>query len=105
VEHLERINTVLEGGASPGMRQVDTMVIRPSEDLGEIATQFRRRTPSMVRFLLRGLGSESSGSSDILSYLMFVPDYLKRLVELGYSDARAEDARLRHFLESGTGIR
>jgi NTE family protein len=81
-----------------GMRQVETLVIRPSEDLGEIATHFRRKTPGLVRFLLRGLGSETSGSSDILSYLLFVPSYLQTLVDLGYQDARTEDARLRQFL-------
>jgi len=101
VEHLERLNSILpkQRESSFGMRQVDVMVIRPSEDLGEVAKHFTKKAPSMVRFLLRGLGSEASGPSDILSYLLFVPEYLQTLVDLGYSDARAEDGRLREFLQ------
>lgn len=100
VEHLERLNSLVpdQSESSYGMRKVGVMVMRPSEDLGEIATRFRRSAPGPIRFLLRGLGSESTGSSDILSYLLFVPEYLQALVDLGYHDARAEDGRLREFL-------
>jgi NTE family protein len=99
VEHLERLNSVLPESrdTSFGMRKLETLVIRPSEDLGEIATHYQRKAPAMIRFLLRGLGSEASRSSDILSYLLFVPEYLAALVDLGYQDARAEDGRLRQF--------
>jgi NTE family protein len=99
VEHLERLNSIIPEvrETSFGMRRVETLVIRPSEDLGEIATHYQRKAPAAVRFLLRGLGSEASRSSDILSYLLFVPDYLTALVDLGYQDARAEDGRLRQF--------
>src|SRR6218665_1890600 len=66
VEHLERLNSILPESrdSSFGMRKVDTLVIRPSEDLGEIATHYQRKAPLAVRFLLRGLGSEASRSSD-----------------------------------------
>lgn len=101
VEHLERLNAMLpdKQEGSIGMRKVKIMVIRPSEDLGEIATHYRNQAPRLVRFLLRGLGSESERSSDILSYLLFVPGYLQALVDLGYQDARAEHDQLRQFLE------
>ncbi len=100
VEHLERLNRMLpehrEG--SFGMRQIDVFTIRPSEDLGELAKQYSDSMPYLVRFLLRGLGSERGRSSDILSYLLFVPAFLEKLVELGYEDARAEHDRLTKFL-------
>jgi NTE family protein len=100
VEHLERLNAILpqQREGSFGMRQVQSLVLRPSEDLGELAKHFKRRIPPMVRFLLRGLGSERGNSSDMLSYLMFVPEYLGTLVELGYADARQEHDRLAKFL-------
>lgn len=100
VEHVERLNSILSENleSTHGMRKVDVMVIRPSEDLGELATRYRRNAPLMVRFLLRGLGSEATGSSDTLSYLLFEPKYLQALVDLGYRDAQAEDSRLREFL-------
>jgi NTE family protein len=100
VEHLERLNAILpeQREGSFGMRQVQSMVIRPSEDLGELATHFTKKMPATVRFLLRGMGSERGDSNDMLSYLLFVPEYLSCLVDLGYSDAQAEDGRLRQFL-------
>ncbi len=100
VEHLERLNAMLpeQNEGSFGMRKIDVMVIRPSEDLGELAKSFSESAPLFVRYLLRGLGSERGRSSDILSYLLFVPDFLEKLVELGYEDARAEHDRLEKFL-------
>lgn len=99
VEHLERLNAMIAARqeGSFGMRKIDVMVIRPSEDLGQIAMRHHAEVPGLVRFLLRGLGSERGESSDILSYLLFTPEFLSTLVELGYNDARAEDARLREF--------
>lgn len=101
VEHLERLNAIIPAKqeGSFGMRKLDIMVIRPSEDLGEMATYYRKKIPVTVRTLLKGLGSEGGKSSDILSYLLFVPEYLQALVDLGYQDARAEEARIQHFLE------
>jgi NTE family protein len=100
VEHLERLNAILpqQREGSFGMRQVESLVIRPSEDLGELAKHFTKEIPPLVRFLLRGMGSERGQSSDMLSYLLFVPGYLSALVDLGYTDARAEHDRLAHFL-------
>ncbi|MGZ3741580.1 MAG: patatin-like phospholipase family protein, partial [Bdellovibrionota bacterium] len=74
VEHLERLNSVVpdQREGSFGMRKIEVMVIRPSEDLGELATHYQKLVPPFVRFLLRGLGSEQGESSDILSYLLFV---------------------------------
>jgi NTE family protein len=102
VEHLERLNSILPGQqeGSFGMRKVEVMVLRPSEDLGRLAVQFQNKVPPIVRFLLRGLGSERGESSDILSYLLFVPEFLRALVDLGYSDARAEHDALVRFLNS-----
>jgi NTE family protein len=97
-EHLERLNGMLANSQAGGMKQIGMMVLRPSEDLGEMALHYQRKVPSLVRFLLRGIGSEQGKSSDILSYLLFVPDYLQALVDLGYQDARAEEGRLRAFL-------
>lgn len=100
VEHLERLNAILpqQREGSFGMKQVQSLVIRPSEDLGEMAKHFTKEMPPLVRFLLRGMGSERGKSSDMLSYLLFVPGYLSMLVDLGYADARSEHDRLSRFL-------
>ena len=66
--------------------------------VGELAKKYRKLVPPIVRFLLRGMGSEQGDSSDILSYLLFVPEFLQKLVDLGYQDARAEHDRLLQFI-------
>jgi len=98
-EHLERLNTMIanQQEGSFTMRKIDVLVIRPSEDLGTLAQEFHKELPLLVRYLLRGLGSEAGDSSDILSYLLFAPSFTSRLVELGYQDAREEHARIKHF--------
>lgn len=99
VDHLERLNSMVATQATGNfaMRKIDVMVIRPSEDLGALAQQFHDELPLLVRYLLRGLGSERGNSSDILSYLLFVPKFTTKLIDLGYHDAREEHQRIKQF--------
>jgi NTE family protein len=100
VEHLERLNDLVgdqREGAGRKMRPIQVLVIRPSEDLGAMAMDHIHELPWLIRYLLRGLGTERGNSSDILSYLLFVPSYSRRLIELGYKDAQAEERRIREF--------
>lgn len=98
-EHLERLNAMIPARqeGSFGMKRIDLFVLRPSEDLGELAQKFHSRLPFVIRFLLRGLGSERGESADILSYLLFVPEYTTALIELGYKDAQEEAQRIKAF--------
>ena len=102
VEHLERLNFLApeQNEKSFGMKKVEILVIRPSVDLGTLAKQYSDRVPLLIRFLLRGIGSERGSSSDILSYLLFVPDFLTALIDLGYRDAQAEAAKIHQFFRS-----
>src|SRR6185295_18379187 len=79
------------------MRIVDLLVLRPSRDLGRLANEYEARLPSSFRFLTRGLGTRETRSNDMLSLVMFQPDYLARLVELGEADARAREAEIVAF--------
>jgi len=69
-----------------GYRIVDFAIVRPSQDLGRIATQYEPRLPRSFRYLTRGLGTKETSDADFLSLLMFVPEYLRRLIELGERD-------------------
>ena len=55
----------------------------------------------MFRHLTRGLGSRETTSPDLLSLLMFQPDYIQRLLEIGAADAVAAGARLAALLGPG----
>lgn len=87
---LKRINELL-GRLEPenrmGLREVETVVIRPSADLGKIANEYEAELPRTFRYLMRRLGSKEASDQDVISTVMFHQDYIGRLIELGQQDA------------------
>jgi NTE family protein len=86
-----------------GLRKIDLLVLRPSRDLGRLANEFEAALPRGFRFLVRGLGSRETRANDMLSLLMFQPDYIGRLIELGEADARARSGEIAAFLDADKG--
>jgi NTE family protein len=100
---LERINQLvvnLPEEKRAGMRPIKLLLLRPSRDMGMLAGRFESRLPCAFRFMTRGLGTLETRSNDILSLLMFQPDYLKALLDLGYADAEARKDEIAAFLTS-----
>jgi NTE family protein len=100
VEHSERVNTSVIGypgsdGREP-FRYVDVLWLSPSQDFGEIAAELADRMPGVVRYLLRGLGSDDA-VTELASYLLFDTVYCGRLIAAGRSDVAAERARIAAF--------
>jgi NTE family protein len=92
---LNRLILPLPAEQRGGLRPVDIQVLRPSEDLGLLAAAYEPRLPPAFRYLTRSLGTRETTTPDFLSMLMFQPDYLTRLLEIGEHDAEAriEDVR------------
>lgn len=89
---MERVNGVLDSlpqERREALRNIQLVVVRPSRDLGKLANEYEARLPGAFRFMTRGLGTRETRSNDLLSLLMFQPDYLTRLIELGEADAEA----------------
>ncbi|MBI3402142.1 MAG: patatin-like phospholipase family protein [Acidobacteria bacterium] len=102
-QRLERINLLvgaLPDGKRASWRHVGLLVFRPSQDLGRIAREYEPRLPPTFRFLTRGLGTHETRSSSMLSLVMFQPDYLRRLLDLGEADARARASELGALLRA-----
>ena len=78
-----------------GYRPIDLVVIRPSEDLGRLAVEYEPRLPRSFRFATRGLGTRETSNADFISLLLFVPEYLQRLIEIGEKDAEARIEELK----------
>jgi NTE family protein len=100
-QRLERINdllAVLPDEKHRSLRHIDLHVARPSEDLGCIAREYEPRLPTGFRFLTRGLGTREPPSGGVLSMLMFQPDYIRRLLDLGEADAAARAREMRELL-------
>jgi hypothetical protein len=50
--------------------------------------------------MTRGLGTREASRPDLLSLLMFEPEYLQRLIEIGEADAQAHMAEIAPMLEA-----
>jgi NTE family protein len=81
------------------VHHVDTLFLRPSEDLGEMAAQLYRSQPPKaslpVRYLLSRIVDENNRTeADLLSYLFFDRVFTGAVEALGYEDAKRNEARL-----------
>jgi NTE family protein len=107
-QRLERINDLLAGAPPDGrrapLRHVDLLVLRPSRDLGRIASEYEAELPPAFRFLTRGLGTREMRSNSMLSLIMFHPGYLRRLLDLGEADARARASQLSGLLNASSRL-
>lgn len=104
---LERLNALLKElppALWHGMRPLRLLILRPSVDLGQLAQEFEPRLPHGFRFLSRGLGTRQTTSPDLLSFVLFQPDYLRALLEIGERDGLAHAVRIREFLRNGDQI-
>lgn len=102
IERLERINETLRYVGdldSTPLRQVETLVISPSQDLAAIAEPLYHLFPVSIRYLLAVLGARRGSGRRLMSYLLFERPYCRALVDLGYRDAMDREAEIRAFLE------
>ncbi|HKJ02318.1 MAG TPA: patatin-like phospholipase family protein [Longimicrobiales bacterium] len=101
---LDRLNRLLEAlpeERREGLRTVKLLVARPSVDLGMLAKQYEPRLPTAFRFLTRGLGTRQTRSPDFLSLVLFQPDYLHALMDIGGADADARADEIIRFIDDG----
>jgi len=100
--NLERINRLVREipeSRRRGMREVETLVVRPSRDLGKLAGRHKVRTRGAFRILLKIMGSDQTKSADWLSMIHFEPAYTREVVEIGYEDTYRRRGELDEFLQ------
>ena len=103
-ERLERVNQLLQRVDQKHSwlvpeREVDLLVVRPSLDIARMAAGYERQMPRTLRYLIRGLGTRRGSGADLLSYLLFEPQFLSELIELGERDAKLNRVRISRFVE------
>lgn len=99
---LQRVNRLIDelpARRRHGMRPVDLLTLRPSVDLGRLSGEYEATLPPPLRVLMRGLGTAQTQSPDWLSMLLFEHDYVARLIDIGYRDAKRQHDRIEAFLE------
>lgn len=104
LERLQRINDTLKlipaaTRQQAPLRNIDTLVIKPSEDLSLIAAQHYHDMPMAVRALLRLIGINQQSDSSIVSYLLFEQSYCSALINLGYQDAMCQIDEIKAFFK------
>ena len=100
---MERVNKILEtvpAMRERGFRPIRMLVLRPSRDLGRLANEYEMKLPATFRFLTRGLGTKETRANDLLSLVMFQPDYLARMIDLGEADAAKRGDEIEAFLSA-----
>ncbi|MFO7562251.1 MAG: patatin-like phospholipase family protein [Enhygromyxa sp.] len=85
---------------------VETLSIQPSQDIGRIAWEVVRDTrlrssggviPVMIRRSIEFDERADRGESDLASYVLFDPEFINRLIELGYADGARHHEQLLHL--------
>ena len=100
IEHVARLNQVAEAApqAMPGVHKIATLLIAPSRDLREIASQHVAQLPRALRALLSVMGARGAAGAQLASYLMFESSFTCECIRMGYADAAARRDELLAFL-------
>jgi len=98
---LRRMNRLIDEhprSEELGLRHVEALVLRPSQDLSVIAAEFEDELPRALRHLIRGLGSRETNRSDLIATLLFQPLFIRKMIEIGERDGARRAAEIGAFL-------
>ena len=82
-----------------GLKEIPALCISPSQDIGELARQHAHHLPRLIRMTISAFGSLDE-ASEILSYLLFEPNFCKSLIEMGYQDALVNKESIQSFFNN-----
>lgn len=101
-EELARVNAILEQSRGAPYRRLDTLVFRPSADIGHLAHLHAQKTEarSVSGLLVKRLAELGEDfEADLLSFILFDREFACALVELGRRDALARADEIEEFFD------
>jgi NTE family protein len=101
-DFAERMSAEAHRRGAPAYRHVQGLVVRPSDDIGRLASEHVRRgrfrgDPMVTKRLLTLLDFGGGSEADLASYLLFDGAFCRQLIELGRADAKARREELVAF--------
>ena len=100
-QRINELLRVIPESEWDGRRPVEVMVLRPQEDLGQVARQSQSQMPPAFRFFAGGFGGRDEPTADALSMVNFEPGYIGQLIDFGEQDTRARMPQIEAFLRAG----
>lgn len=107
LERMHRVNRYMEIMRSQptlenpeNLRVIPVLALRPSQDLGLMASEALKKMPRIFRHFLKGLGVSERRGGDTLSFLAFDRTYSQQLIELGEYDLWAQKDQVLEWFES-----
>lgn len=89
-----------------GLRKIRALEIQPSEFINNIFLRWFERVEkdkfkfsTLEKMLIRLLDIDPTTGSDLMSYLIFAPNYIRDLFDLGYEDAKKQRKHLIDIME------
>ncbi len=91
----DALNQVVRTYRGQDYHIVEPLLLRPSRDLGQVASEFASQVPEdfwgsrLMATFCRAAVERDYQESDLLSYLLFDGGYTGQLLDMGYADAEA----------------
>lgn len=104
LERVRRINSLVtmmpeEMSKRADFKQIDVLVIKPSQPIEKIAERYVGEFPWTIRVLLRLIGAAHRSGATLISYLLSEGRFCRALIDLGYRDAMERREEILHFLD------
>ena len=101
---VDAISREAEKRNMPPYRAVNAFTLRPTEDMGRLASEHVRSgklmgNPFFTRRLLNALDMGVGDEADLASYLLFDGHFCRQLIEMGRADAHAHRDEILAFFE------
>lgn len=87
VQRILRINELVDLSAKKSqLKKIPAICISPSVSIGELSRHFAHHLSRLLRTTVNSFGSLDD-ANEIISYLMFNPEFCTKLIDIGYHDA------------------
>lgn len=103
LERMQRVNktidTLRQHQIPSELKPIESLLLNPSTNFNQLASEHFLSLPMAVRSLLRTIGIKQHSESSLASYLLFEQSFTRRLIELGYEDGLRQIDKIMAFLQ------